>query len=193
MIETLGASRIQNPANPSVSTDAAELIEAARRVLLQGLELLFEIGDRTYARRAGAPFHATIGEHYHNVLELFQSVVRGARAGDISYNVCPERNSRQQEEVRYASVATCDLLRALKPYTGEVLLRNCTVATNAASGAPKPTPVESTVGRELASCIDEAVHHYGIIRLMSREFGIALPEEFGVCPSTLKYAVTLAS
>src|SRR5215469_16177186 len=85
-----------------------ELVEAANEVLVQGLTLLFELGDSTYSRTAGAPFHASIGGHYRHVLEHFQSLIRGLRAGEINYDA-RERNLRLQSEVTHATVVTCDV------------------------------------------------------------------------------------
>ena len=53
--------------------DTPELIVAAQDVLMQGLGLLFELGDRTYSLVAGTPFNASVGQHYRHVLEHFQS------------------------------------------------------------------------------------------------------------------------
>src|SRR6266436_6637250 len=93
-----------------------ELIVAAQDVLLQGLGLLFELGDRTYSHVAGTPFNSSVGQHYRHVLEHFQSLIRGVRAAEINYDA-RERNQRLQSDVTYASNATCDVLRALKKYT----------------------------------------------------------------------------
>jgi hypothetical protein len=179
--QDLGAGR-------ETKVDTPELIQAARDVLLQGLGLLFELGDRSYARSAGAPFHAAISGHYCRVLENFQALVRGSRPGEINYNVL-EANARLQDDVRYASVATCDVLRALKPYTEERLSRNCQVTNTVGYGPSKPAPVDSNIARELAYCIGQAIHHYAIIRLIGQQFGIAVPAEFGVTPSKQKAAV----
>lgn len=120
MVTSLGAASTVHGLGARTETmDIPKLIQNARDVLLQGLGLLFELDDRTYSRSASAPFHAAIGEHYRRVLERFQSLVHGLRAREINYDAFEERNSRLQQEVRYASVATCHVLRALKPFTEE--------------------------------------------------------------------------
>jgi hypothetical protein len=173
-------------------TDAPELVQAARDVLFQGLGLLFELNDRTYSRSADAPFHAAIGSHYRSALERFQSLVRGMPAGEISYGV-PYEASRPQDDVRYASVATCDVLRALKPYTEETLLRLCKVTTGVGYGPTHAAATDSNVGCELAYCIGQALHHYAIIRLICEEFGITAPAEFGIAPPVMGHKAVAAS
>ncbi len=169
-----------------------ELIVAAQDVLLQGLGLLFELGDRTYSHAAGTAFNASVGQHYRHVLEHFQSVIRGLRAAEINYDA-RERNQRLQSDVTYASIATCDVLRALKKYTNETLARDCKVINSVGYSASQPSCIDSNVSRELAYCIGHAVHHFAIIRLICHEIDIAVPAEFGVAPSTLRHMNSLAA
>ncbi len=106
--------------------EVPKMILSAQDVLLQALGLLFELGDRKYSTVAGEPFKASIGQHYRHMLEHFQSVISGVRVGEINYDA-RERNQRLQSEVTYASIATCDVLRALKQYSNEILSRECTL------------------------------------------------------------------
>ena len=172
--------------------DTPELIVAAQDVLMQGLGLLFELGDGTYSRVAGTPFNASVGQHYRHVLEHFQSLIRGLRAAEINYDV-RERNQRLQSVVTYASIATCDVLRALKQYTDETLARECKVINSVGYSASQPTCLESNVSRELAYCIGHAIHHFAIVRLICYEIDITVPAEFGVAPATLKHMKALAA
>ena len=168
------------------------IIAAAQDVLMQGLGLLFELNDRTYAHAAPTPFNSSIGQHYRHVLEHFHSLIKGLPAEEINYDA-RERNARLQGEVTYASIATCDVLRALKLYTQETLARGCRVINSVGYGASQPSTFESNASRELAYCVGHAIHHYAIIRLICHEIGITVPTEFGVAPSTLKHMTSLAA
>ena len=172
--------------------DTPELILAAQDVLLQGLGLLFELGDRTYSHIAGTPFNSSVGQHYRHVLEHFQSLIRGLRAREINYDA-RERNQRLESDVTYASMATCDVLRALKQYTDEILARDCKVINSVGYRASQPTCLESNVSRELAYCVGHAIHHFAILRLICHEIDITVPAEFGVAPSTLRHMNSLAA
>src|SRR5215467_16210735 len=134
-----------------VQMETPELVGAAQDVLLQGLGLLFELGDHTFSRVAGTPFNASIGQHYRHVLEHFQSLIKGQRSGEINYDA-RERNVRIETEVTYASIATCDVLRALKRYSEETLARPCKVINSVGYGTSNPSTFESNVSRELAYC-----------------------------------------
>jgi len=175
-----------------VQMETPELVGAAQDVLLQGLGLLFELGDHTFSRVAGAPYNASIGQHYRHVLEHFHSLIKGQRSGEIDYDA-RERNVRIETEVTYASIATCDVLRALKRYTTETLVRECKVVNSVGYSAGVPSRFDSYVSRELAYCVGHAIHHYAIIRLICHEIGITVPPEFGVAPSTLRHLSSVAA
>lgn len=179
---------------PMVETQMGtpELIAAAQDVLMQGLGLLFELNDRAYSHAVTVPFDASIGRHYRHLLEHFHSLIKGLRAGEINYDA-RERNPRLQGEVTYASIATCDVLRALKRYSEETLARRCKVINSAGYGTSNPSTFESNISRELAYCVGHAIHHYAIVRMICHEIGITVPAEFGVAPSTVKHMASLAA
>lgn len=169
-----------------------QLIEAAQDVLLQGLGLLFELGNSSYSRGAREPFNASIGQHYRHVLEHFVCLVNGARAQEINYDA-RERNPRLESEVAYASVATCDVLRAIKRWNETTLEAGCRVQSSVSYTAKAASVVNSNIARELSYCVAHAIHHYAIIRLICGELGITVPAEFGYAPSTVKHISSLAA
>jgi hypothetical protein len=169
-----------------------DLVAVSQDVLFQGLGLLFDLWDRTYSRAANPPYNASIGQHYRHVLEHFQCAIRGARSREIDYHA-RERNVRLENEVTYASIATCDVLRAIKNYTEETLASQCNVVQSVAYGNTQAPTVASNLGRELAYCTGHAIHHYAIIRLICHNLGIHVPAEFGVAPSTIQNMSSLST
>ena len=132
------------------ATKTSTLMTDAREVLLQGLTLLFDLDDHRYSQIAGAPFKASIGQHYRHVIEHFQSLTRGLQSGEINYDA-RDRNVRLQSEVTYGSIATCDILRVLKRYTDETLARECTVINSVGYGSARSlhVPIERQPGTRL--------------------------------------------
>jgi len=169
-----------------------QLIEAAQDVLLQGLGLLFELGDHTYSRAVRAPYNASIGQHYRHVLDHFQCLIRGLRSREINYDA-RERNARIESEVTYASILTCDVLRSLKGWDEKTLNSQCKVQTSVSYSSTPTGTVDSNVARELSYCVAHAIHHYAIMRLICTELGINVPAEFGYAPSTFKHISSLAA
>jgi hypothetical protein len=182
---------VQTLVNRTVQT-TPELILACQDVLLQGLSLLFRLSDRTYSHFVDAPYSASISGHYRHVLEHFQCVIRSIRSGEVNYDA-RERNPRLETEVTYSSIATCDVLRAIKNYDAAILNRPCKVVNSVSYGSSQPLVIDTNIGRELAYCIGHAIHHYAIVRLICSQVDIGVPTEFGVAPSTLKYKSSLAA
>lgn len=165
---------------------AAALLEAAQDVLKQGLNLLSDLGDSSYARVAGAPFDSSIGQHYRHVLEHFQCFLQGLAKREINYDA-RKRNRRLENEVKLASNTTCEILQALLCCNEQNLAQDCKVVTSLAYGSQAPSVLDSNAARELAYCIGHAIHHYALIRLVAGGIGITVPMEFGFAPSTLKH------
>jgi hypothetical protein len=173
-------------------SNAAVLFEAAQDVLKQGLSLLSDLGDSSYARVAGPPFDTSIGQHYRHVLEHFQCFLEGQDAGEINYDA-RKRNRRLEKEVRYASNTTCEILQTLARCSEENLAQNCKAITSLAYSSSAPCTLNSNAGRELAYCIGHAIHHYALIRLVAGGIGITVSDEFGFAPSTLKHMAAHAA
>ena len=165
---------------------AGALLEAAQDVLKQGLNLLSDLGDSSYARMAGPPFDTSIGQHYRHVLEHFQCFLDGLAKREINYDA-RKRNRRLESEVKFASNTTCEILQALLCCNEQNLAQNCKVVTSLGYSSPRPSTLDSNAARELAYCIGHAIHHYALIRLVGGGIGITVPEEFGFAPSTLKH------
>ena len=156
----------------------SQLLETATDVLLQGLHLLFQLDDGAYSKIAPAPYNTSVGSHFGRVLERLRCLVNGFRPGEIDYDA-PERNARLEQQVAYASVACCDLLRAFKKLTKDALNRGCVVVCSGGNEPHSPSPAQSTIGRELEYCIGHALHHFDIIRLICDSMHIRVPSEFG--------------
>ncbi len=169
-----------------------ELVEATQDVLAQGLSLLFELGDHSYSKVAGSPFHASIGQHFGHILGHFRAVIRGTRAAEINYHG-EESNPRLECEVTHASIATCDVLRAVKRYTEETLAQECRVISGTGASQGDSVYFKSTIARELAYCIGRASQHYDIIRLICDRVGVSAPREFGSVRPTLRKIAALAA
>lgn len=175
-----------------MSTNTPELIAAARDVLLQGLDLLFQVDDRKYSQVARAPFDASIGGHFRHVLEHFHCLIEGLPSGEVNYDA-RRRNPRIEKEVTFAAIATCDVLRVLKKWDGETLERKCATVSSVAYHSKSAATIDSNAGRELAYCIGHAIHHYAIVRLICNEVGVDVPKDFGYAPSTLKHQSSTAA
>lgn len=168
------------------------LTEAAQDVLMQGMDLLFALNERSYAQTAGSPFNASLGQHYRHVLDHFLCLIKGLPAGEINYDE-RAREARLENDLTYARLATSDVLQALQRIPAQEMDAGCKVLYSVAYSNSAITRLDSNVARELAFCIGHAIHHYAIIRLSCESMGIALPSQFGVAPATLKHMAAMAA
>jgi hypothetical protein len=150
-------------------TDTSERIKAAREVLLKGLELLFELRDGAYSDTISES-GLSIGDHYGQAVQHFRSLIQGYRAGEIRYSA-GKPDGRLRSEVVYASIATCDVLRALKRYPPESFASGCRVVGDQRENRDELSDFTSTLSNELAYCTANAVHQYAAIRGICEQLG----------------------
>jgi hypothetical protein len=184
--------RNATPGKIQAVNDSPELIHAAEDVLLQGLALLFQLHDSQYARVAREPYNASIGGHLRHVVEHFHCLIEGLPAGVVNFDA-RRRNPRIENEVTYASIAVCDVLRTIKKWNAETLERSCKTVSSVAYHSDAAALLDSNIARELAYCAAHAIHHFAIVRLICGEIGVEVPKGFGYAPSTLKHQSGLSA
>ncbi len=154
--------------------------------LAQAVELLASLDAPGYARAEPACFNSSAGGHLRHVLEHYTSFLQGLGTGLIDYEARardprierdPEHAARCVEEIRtrLASAAAA---------TGNTRLR--VRSETARAGEPEPWG-DSCALRELEFLLSHTVHHFALIGVICALGGHALPENFGVAPSTLRY------
>jgi hypothetical protein len=166
-----------------------EIIRAANDVLTQGIELLLDLDNRSYSRAPSATFHTSVGKQYGAVLNHFVALVKGLSSGEVDY----KRSSSQprvESEVTFATIATCDILRALKRCSEQQLAGECEVTPASDSRIGSFT---STLSREIAYCVGNAIHHYSIIRVLCGDLGLSIPGTFGVTPREFRCHAAVAA
>ena len=169
---------------------------AVNDVLQQGCIFLDRIGDETYARPLEGPDQekpaASLGAHYRHVLDHFHCLAEGIRTGQVNYDQ-RRRNPQLESSVTCARLVTKGLIDEFGNISHKVLQRECAVTYSVGYGETEAEAVRSNLAREVMFCVGHAIHHYAILRLLCAGFGVKLPYEFGVAPSTLKHLQTEAA
>lgn len=162
------------------------ILNASREVLRQGEVLLCVLDDASYSARVPVAFNSSVGGHYRHCLDHFRSVFDGLDAAEVNYD-------RRKRDVRIETVReialeqTRELLR-LSESIGNWTLGCAVRVRSQVSYTIEESPLAiSTVAREMMFCVVHAIHHYALIRVMCGVLGVALPEGFGVAPSTIKH------
>jgi hypothetical protein len=165
---------------------ASTLTVAAQDILKQGLSLLSECDADTYARIAPQPFSASIGQHFRHVLDHFLCLASAIGTGLLNYDH-RSRNRLIETNLEYARSHTQMLIWLFGTLTESECSEACTVECSVDYSDGEAQVTVSTLGRELAYCISHAVHHYAIMKLICAQVDVAVADEFGVAPSTLKF------
>jgi uncharacterized damage-inducible protein DinB len=157
----------------------------ARENLLQLKELLQIIKKEDYSRKSEILSESSIGQHIRHILEFYLLLVSGSFSGTISYDK-RRRDKRIEQDPQFA-IETIDRLIAGVGTLDE----NLTVKFEGdftADGSDDHF-VPSSVGRELAYCIEHSIHHQAIIKagLIAMGLSTLTNNDFGVAYSTIRY------
>jgi uncharacterized damage-inducible protein DinB len=159
--------------------------ETAKDNLLQLKSLLEILDEAEYNMKHNILSGATVGQHMRHILEFYLLLVSGSFEGTISYDK-RERNQKIESSLSFA-VDTINLLipalSLLKEKDPVELEADYT--EDGSSG----NIVQSSIGRELAYCIEHSIHHQALIKAGLIAAGLAhtVDINFGVAYSTIRY------
>lgn len=147
--------------------------------------LLESIKVEDFTRKSEILSEATIGQHVRHILEFYLLLVSGSFSGTISYDK-RERDIRIETEPEFALDVIEKLLKGIDTLdeSQELIFEgDFTVEGDVQSAT------QSSVGRELAYCIEHSIHHQAIIKAGLISMGLSGPdyEQFGVAYSTIRY------
>ncbi len=170
--------------SPSSVVPAA--VQANLVLLAQGTELIGRLSDESYNCQLAVCFNYTLGGHFRHVVEHYQGLLAAIASGDIDYEN-RERNSRIETDPDYALAVVQQLKTGLMK-----------LATDGAEDRPMRMKSETgdggwlgtSLGRELEFLISHTVHHYALMAVIAGQQDAALPVDFGLAPSTLKFQRT---
>ena len=133
---------------------------------------------------------SSIGTHMRHILEFLQILEAYAVSGSVDYEnrqrvMVYEENAAQAAEAFVA--ARQSLVRILMKQGAAYSVQ----IKEMPGFAMKQIHVPSSFGRELLYIIEHAVHHFAMIKMITSEYGVRMPENFGVAPSTFTYNANL--
>ncbi len=154
-------------------------------MLRQGAALIERLEGGIYAG-LGYPPGRGIGAHLRHVLDHYNAFLAGLESDVIDYDervrgVAVE-SDRQEGLRRMAEVE-----RGLERVEAAELDRRVRVREDAGDDSGLEDSSTSSVRRELQFLQSHTVHHWAIVSLLLAKRGIAVPENFGLAPSTLRY------
>jgi len=157
----------------------AELLEEARDLVLK-LD-----GDAFAAPLPGVA--ASVGAHLRHCLDSFDRLFAGLDTGAVDYD---RRGLDPSTEID--PMAALERIEALREDLVERIAAEADRSLWIRADEPDLTPhegfVASTFARELRALASHAVHHFALVAVVLRLRGVAVPDRFGVAPSTWAHA-----
>lgn len=157
----------------------------AKENLLQIKDLAKVIGTEKYNTPSGILSGATIGQHIRHILEFYLLLVSGSFSGTVSYDK-RERDLRIENDPGFASKVVDRLLSGINTLDENQAIQ---FEADYSSGGAAQNMIPSSVGRELAYCIEHSIHHQAIIKagLIDLQLQDLVNDQFGVAYSTIRY------
>lgn len=157
----------------------------AKENLTQIRDLLKDIDDENFGRKADILSGSSIGQHVRHILEFYLLLVSGSFSGAISYDK-RQRDTRIENDRHFAISMIDRLIQGI-----DTLDENLSVKFEGdftADGSAQKI-IYSSVGRELAYCIEHSIHHQALIKAGLIAFGLKelTGDHFGVAYSTIRF------
>ncbi|MEM9478127.1 MAG: DinB family protein [Verrucomicrobiota bacterium] len=154
--------------------------------LQQGADLLESMDDELYTRQCDSALSSAIGGHIRHNIEHYQSLLDGCGQGRIDYDA-RERNPLIETSSSMAVKEMKEIISRLEDLEDVSAGLTVKMDTGSVDAGAKDCWSGSTVLRELQFLLSHSIHHYALIATICHANGFAVPDGFGVAPSTLRY------
>jgi uncharacterized damage-inducible protein DinB len=158
---------------------------AAKENLTQLKNLLQSISLEDYSRKTEVLSGSTIGQHIRHIVEFYLLLVTGSFTGTISYDK-RERDKRIETDPGFAIDTIDKVVKGIETFdeSSPVIFEADYTTTGTSENR-----ITSSVGRELAYCIEHSIHHQALIKaaLIIRGLKELTDDHFGVAYSTIRY------
>ncbi len=157
------------------------LLNAASLTVLNDLQdCLSCLSAAEYAGPSNHLSNASIGQHTRHIIELYCELLEGYRSGLVNYDK-RKRNKTIETDLQFAIECLTSVMKAIE-------LPNKPLLLETGLGSDREMTISSDYNRELLYNLEHAIHHMALIRIGVKELTqIALPEHFGVAPSTIQH------
>jgi len=156
------------------------LIQLNSHLIGQARSFVSGISPMVYTGKCEPVFSSTIGQHLRHCIEHYDELLRAHRE-------CRAVNYADRPRDFLLETDPSEALRRLAATDATLTALGNSASPLKILDAGCECPSESSLGRELQYLVSHTVHHFAIIAIIARHFDLAVPENFGVAPSTIKH------
>ena len=158
------------------------LQQAIRAIFGQLTNLLDQLTPAQYIHPGKLLSQSSIGQHVRHVIELFTCLEDGYASGTVNYE--KRKRDRRIETEKALAVAMLETIVAGLDKENRFLRLEATYN----DAHDEPLQFDTNYYREIAYNLEHAIHHMALIKVGIGEVSnMAMPDTFGVAPSTLKH------
>lgn len=159
--------------------------KVAKENLEQLSEMLQRISNEQYTQKSDILSGSSVGQHIRHILEFYLLLVSGSFSGTISYDK-RQRDHRIEDSTDFALETITRLIKGVETLD---LNQEVKFEGDFTTNGSQDNFTASSVGRELAYCIEHSIHHQAIIKAGLIDLGMSsiTCENFGVAYSTIRY------
>jgi hypothetical protein len=152
-----------------------ELIQTNVTWLRQAIDLVEKLDDAVFVTKVGA--------HLRHIVEFYECFLNGLETACVDY----DRRKRDEsiEKNRHRAIARMRILMRRIEQAGEY--DDDALLAVRIEGSDSSVLLRSSVARELQALSSHSVHHFALIAMTLKGYGVQVNPRFGVSPSTLRY------
>lgn len=157
----------------------------AKKNLYQIMDLLQRLSPENYTREPEILSGATIGQHIRHIVEFYLLLVSGSFTGAISYDK-RVRDIRLEANPEFAIATIHNILSGILTLNVDSPVF---IEADYTTGGASKNRIASSVGRELAYCVEHSIHHQALIKVGLIALGLKelTDDHFGVAYSTIRF------
>lgn len=162
-------------------------------LLRQAREILEKIDDVVYTAEV-SPVASSVAKHFRHVFNHYEALLK-ATDGKVDYET-RERGTAVETDRLTAIAKAGSLVEALPGLLTQLNTGNAMRVeriVRLADGKIEAAQYTSSLARELDFVHQHTVHHFAVIALILAQNAVAVPPDFGMSPSTLRFNAALAS
>ena len=162
-----------------------QLSFSAQQILRQLEDQVLKLRPEQFRAKSEIMSGASVGQHVRHIIEFFTCLLQGYKSGNVNYDL-RAHDTLIENDIELAIAQ----IRMLQDFLNTApLSKNLILETAYHHQDNTWLPVETTFDRELAYCIDHAIHHMAMIKMGLKSVAPdVVPEPgFGVAFSTLRH------